>query len=108
MLNHRGTKPHEWLTFPPAGSLSAPVLDVTQAMAAVIVAEWSAVDTASHYSLVITQQGGPGEPQELTVYGESIIVTDLSPNSTYCFSVSAKSPTTSGPESEPVCLQTGQ
>ncbi|XP_067460816.1 mucin-4-like [Thunnus thynnus] len=93
---------------PDNGGFSAPVLDVTQAMSTVIFVEWSQVDTASHYSLIIRPQGSSHEPQELTVFGESIILTDLSPSSTYCFSVSARNATTRGPESEPVCVQTGQ
>lgn len=85
------------------------MLDVTQMTPTFIVAEWSQVDAASYYSLVIRKQGSSSEPQELTVYGESIILTDeLSPSSTYCLSVSARNSATGGPESEPVCVQTGQ
>uniref|UniRef100_A0A3B4UWS1 Fibronectin type-III domain-containing protein n=1 Tax=Seriola dumerili TaxID=41447 RepID=A0A3B4UWS1_SERDU len=87
------------------GGLSAPMLDVTQAMSTVIFVEWSQVDAASHYSLVIKKQDRSSKPQELTVYGENIILTDMSPNSTYCFSVSASNAAASGPESEPVCVQ---
>ncbi|KAF6729014.1 hypothetical protein FQA47_011632 [Oryzias melastigma] len=47
---------------------------------------WSPVKKASHYSLLITKQGSSGS-QKLTVYGEIINVPDLSPNSTYCFSI---------------------
>ncbi|KAM7379233.1 hypothetical protein PAMP_004798 [Pampus punctatissimus] len=91
----------------PNGGLSAPMLDVTQMMSTVFI-HWSQVDTASHYILVIRPQGTSQESQELVVYGESIILTDLSPTSTYCFFVSARNVATSGPESEPVCVQTGQ
>ncbi|XP_044075214.1 uncharacterized protein LOC122886733 [Siniperca chuatsi] len=91
---------------PEIGVLSAPVLDVKQPTPTVVFVEWSRVDAASHYSLVIRKQGSSSEPQELSVYGESIFLTDLSPDSTYCFSVSAR--TASGPQSEPVCVQTGQ
>lgn len=79
-------------------------------MSSVIFLEWSQVDAASHYSLVIRKQvtsESRSEPQELTVYGESVILDDLSPNSTYCLSVSARTSATIGPESEPVCVQTG-
>nr|XP_046264816.1 mucin-4-like [Scatophagus argus] len=91
---------------PDNGGLSAPELDVTQAMSTVIFAEWSQVEAASHYSLVIRKQGSSIETQELMVYGESIILTELSPNSTYCLSVLARNSASSGPESEPVCVQT--
>ncbi|XP_018532382.1 mucin-4 isoform X2 [Lates calcarifer] len=90
------------------GGLSAPVLDVKGMMSTAVFVEWSQVDDASYYSLIITKQDGSSEPQEEMVYGESIIVPDLSPDSTYCFSVSASISATSGPESEPVCVQTGQ
>ncbi|XP_029309572.1 fibronectin type III domain-containing protein 7-like isoform X2 [Cottoperca gobio] len=92
----------------PNGGLQAPVLDVKQAMPTVISLEWSQIDAASHYSLFIRKQDSSSESQEITVYGESIILTDLSPNSTYCFSVSAEYVATRGPESEPVCVQTEQ
>ncbi|XP_047445276.1 mucin-4-like [Mugil cephalus] len=89
--------------------LSAPVLDVTQAMSTVIFIEWSQAEAASHYSLLVKKQGSTGERQELTVYGESIILTDLSPDSNYCFTVTAiYAQADSGAESEPVCVQTGQ
>lgn len=42
------------------------------------------------------------EPQKLTVIGSKTFVMDLSPNSTYCLSVS----TGEEPESEPVYVQT--
>lgn len=80
-------------------------------MSSVIFLEWSQVDAASHYSLVIRKQVTPegrSEPQELTVYGESVILDDLSPNSTYCLSVTARTSAARGPESEPVCVQIGQ
>ncbi|XP_071348392.1 LOW QUALITY PROTEIN: pneumococcal serine-rich repeat protein-like [Trachinotus anak] len=89
------------------GGLSAPVLDVTQAMSTVIFVEWSQVEATSYYTLLIKKQDRSSNPQELTVYGENIILTDLSPNSNYCFSVSASNSAASGPESEPVCVQTG-
>lgn len=94
--------------FSPTGGLSAPVLDVTQGMSTVIFVEWSQVDAASHYSLLIRRQDSSSELQEMIVYGESIIVTELSPNSTYCFSVVARNSASSGPESEAVCVQTGE
>ena len=84
------------------------MLHLTQAMSTVIFVEWSQVDAASHYSVVIRLQGSSNKSQELTVYGESVILTDLSPSSTYCFSVLARNAATSGPESEPLCVQTGE
>lgn len=86
----------------------APMLEVTQGMGTMTLAEWSQVDAASHYSLIIKQQGSSSTPQELIVYGERMIFTDLSPNTIYCLTVSAMNLDTSGPESEPVCVQTGQ
>lgn len=91
----------------PTEGLSAPVLRVTSTSATVIFIEWSQVDAASHYTLVIRKQGS-SRKRELTVEAESIILNDLSPNCTYCFSVSARNSHTSGPESEPVCAQTEQ
>ncbi|XP_056277189.1 fibronectin-like [Pseudoliparis swirei] len=89
------------------GGLSAPVLNVTQAMPTVIFIEWSPIAAASHYSLVIKEQSSSREPQTITVQGESIILTDLRLHAAYCFSVSAEAEAASGPESEPVCVQTG-
>lgn len=77
-------------------------------MSTVIFIEWSQMEAASHYSLLVKKQGSTGENQELTVYGESMILTDLSPDSTYCFTVTAVYTGDSGAESEPVCVQTGQ
>lgn len=97
--------------FSPTEGLSTPELSVTQATSTVIFLEWSQVDAASHYSLVIRKQDNSeagSEPQELTVYGENVILDDLSPKSTYCLSVSARNSATSGPESEPVCVQTAE
>ncbi|XP_054624499.1 uncharacterized protein LOC129177418 [Dunckerocampus dactyliophorus] len=87
--------------------LPAPVVQAKVANSTVIAAEWSQVDSAIDYKLMITQQGIAEGPQELTVIGESIILVDLSLNSTYCLTVSARNNTNVGPESEPVCLQTG-
>uniref|UniRef100_A0A8D3EA47 Fibronectin type-III domain-containing protein n=2 Tax=Scophthalmus maximus TaxID=52904 RepID=A0A8D3EA47_SCOMX len=89
------------------GDLPAPVLDVTQATSAFIFVQWTQVEAASHYSLVIRKQDTSSTSEEFTVYGEATILTDLSPSSTYCFTVSASNSATSGPESEPVCVQTG-
>ncbi|KAM3604918.1 uncharacterized protein V6R79_017981 [Siganus canaliculatus] len=88
-----------------SAGLSAPVLDVTQPTQTVVFAEWSQVDGASHYSLIITKQGSVSE--DLTVYGNSIIVDDLIQDSAYCLYVQAWSSDSSGPQSEPVCVQTG-
>ncbi|XP_033993889.1 receptor-type tyrosine-protein phosphatase beta-like isoform X2 [Trematomus bernacchii] len=90
------------------GGLPAPVLHVKQALPTVIFLEWSPVEAASQYSLLIRKQDSSRESEEITVQGESIILTDLIPNSAYCFSVSAEYTATSGPQSEPVCVQTAQ
>lgn len=101
--------------FPAAGGLPAPRLNVTFAISTVIFLKWSPVEGATHYSLVVRKQGSPGpegQTQELMVYGEEVILSDLSPNSTYCLSLSAiysELPLlTSGPESETACVKTGQ
>lgn len=73
-----------------------------------VLVEWTPVEAASRYSLVLKQQGGAGSSQELTVYGERMILTDLTPGSTYCVSVTAWDHNSSGPQSEPVCVQTGR
>ncbi|KAM4552488.1 fibronectin-like isoform 2-T2 [Odontesthes bonariensis] len=86
----------------------APLLDVKQATPTVIFLEWSPMEDATYYNLLIRKQGSLSDTQELMVYGESMIVTDLSPNSTYCLTVLAFYTAASGPESEPVCVQTGQ
>ncbi|TNN67818.1 Fibronectin type III domain-containing protein 7 [Liparis tanakae] len=91
----------------PQGGLSAPVLNVTQATPTVVFIEWSPIAAASHYSLEIREQRGSAEPQSITVQGESVILTELRPHAAYCFSVSAEAEAASGPESEPVCVQTG-
>lgn len=75
------------------------------------MAEWPQEDVANDtaYKLVISQQRANSEPpQELIVLGQSYILTDLSPNSTYCLTVSAWSETNVGPASDAVCLETGQ
>ncbi len=95
-------------SFSPTGDLTVPVLNVTNATPTVFLIEWSEVEAASHYYLFIRKQGDTSESQEMMVYSDNIILTDLSPNSTYCFSVAARNSASSGPESEPVCVQTGQ
>ncbi|KAM9719839.1 uncharacterized protein fndc7rs1 [Menidia menidia] len=92
---------------PADGSLSAPLLHVKQAAPTVVFLQWSPVEDAAYYSLLIRRQGSFNDTQEMTVYGESIILTDLSPTSTYCLSVLAFYTAARGPESEPVCVQTG-
>ncbi|XP_065810044.1 receptor-type tyrosine-protein phosphatase beta-like [Labrus bergylta] len=90
------------------GGLSAPLMEVKQVTSTAYFIEWSEVQAASYYSLLIRKQGSSSGPQELTVYGERIFVDDLSPNSAYCFTLSAQNSATSGPESEPACVHTGQ
>ncbi|KAA8587295.1 hypothetical protein FQN60_016157, partial [Etheostoma spectabile] len=90
------------------GGLSAPVLDVKPATSTGIFVGWSQIETATHYSLMIRKQGSSSEPEEMRVYGESIVLTDLSPDSIYCVWVSARNSATSGPQSEPVCVHLGE
>ncbi|XP_051809642.1 fibronectin type III domain-containing protein 7-like [Acanthochromis polyacanthus] len=87
--------------------MDAPLLDVTQPSATVVSIEWSEVEAASYYSLLIYKQDNSNTQEQYTVYGESIILTDLSTNTAYCFSVLAVFSVASGPESERVCVQTG-
>ncbi|XP_034469740.1 fibronectin type III domain-containing protein 7-like [Hippoglossus hippoglossus] len=89
------------------GDLSAPVLHITQIASTVVLVKWETEDDTSQHSLVRRKQDSSSPPEELTVYGGMILVTELSPNSNYCFTVSASGSVTSGPESEPVCVQTG-
>ncbi|XP_017277744.1 serine-rich adhesin for platelets-like [Kryptolebias marmoratus] len=84
----------------------APLLTVKQPIATVIVLQWSAVEGASFYNVLVTNQDSPDENQDLNVYGESVILTDLSSSSTYCFSVFVTYAAGDGPESEPVCTRT--
>ncbi|XP_014840249.1 PREDICTED: uncharacterized protein LOC106916456 [Poecilia mexicana] len=93
---------------PENGNIPAPVLDVKQPSPSILFLQWSPVEGASFYNLLIRNQGGSDDDQELTVYGESIIVSELSPDSAYCLSVMAVIADVSGPESEPVCVQIGQ
>ncbi|XP_023191873.1 uncharacterized protein LOC111608990 [Xiphophorus maculatus] len=93
---------------PENGNIPAPLLDVKQPSPSILFLQWSPVEGASFYNLLIRNQGSSADDQELTVYGESIIVSELSPDSAYCLSVLAVIADVSGPESEPVCVQTGQ
>lgn len=93
-----------------AGSLQTPALEVTQAASTVAFLRWSQVKAASHYNLVIREQGHQPvdrEPRLLTVFGEEVIVDELKPNSIYCVTVSAQTSVASGAESHPVCILTG-
>ncbi|XP_032422074.1 uncharacterized protein LOC116722071 [Xiphophorus hellerii] len=93
---------------PENGNIPAPLLDVKQPSPSILFLQWSPVEGASFYNLLIRNQGSSADDQELTVYGESIIVSELSPDSAYCLSVLAVIADVSGPESEPVCVQIGQ
>ncbi|XP_015242186.1 PREDICTED: uncharacterized protein LOC107092315 [Cyprinodon variegatus] len=90
------------------GNISSLLLEVTQTSPATISLRWSPVEDASFYNLLIWKPGSSKDNQQLTVFEESITLSDLSPNSAYCFSVLAVTAEKSGPESEPVCLQTDQ
>lgn len=89
-------------------SPSAPLLVVTQVTSTTIILQWPPVKGASFYNVLIRRQDSSEQNQELNVYGESTVLTDLSPDSTYCFSVFAVYTDKSGPESESVCAQTYQ
>lgn len=82
------------------------MLDVTHTTSTVISITWSKVEGASYYSLLVIKQSRSHEHQQLTVYGESIMLTDMRPNATYCISVLAIYADASGPESEPICVRT--
>ncbi|XP_049603206.1 pneumococcal serine-rich repeat protein [Syngnathus scovelli] len=90
--------------------LSAPVLNVTLLTSVMVMAEWPQEDASNDaaYRLMIKPQAQSESPQELTVLGSRYILTGLSPNSTYCLTVAARRETDVGPESDPVCLETGQ
>ncbi|KAM6948324.1 uncharacterized protein fndc7rs1 [Aplochiton taeniatus] len=89
------------------GGSSAPVVRVTVETPTVLLVEWSPVAGASQYSLMVGPQGNSLRAQILTVIGESTIITDLVPDSSYCLLVSAKTPAGHGPYSEPACVQMG-
>uniref|UniRef100_A0A674DRB0 Uncharacterized LOC115157442 n=1 Tax=Salmo trutta TaxID=8032 RepID=A0A674DRB0_SALTR len=90
--------------------LSMPEVRVTVETLNVLLVEWSPVKGAAYYTLVVREQSSrprhASRSQILTVYGESSIVTDLNPSSTYCLSVSAQTEASRGPYSEPVCVET--
>ncbi|XP_077412087.1 fibronectin type III domain-containing protein 7-like [Vanacampus margaritifer] len=97
-----------------SGGHSAPILHILQPTDLTAVVEWpqdaaaAAADDVA-YKLVITQLRCDSELAEvLTVIGQSYILTDLSPSSTYCLTVSTMNETVIGPESECVCFNTGQ
>ncbi|XP_030016445.1 uncharacterized protein LOC115437357 [Sphaeramia orbicularis] len=88
--------------------LSAPILKVTP-YGTVLFLEWSKVNGASFYNLVVKKQDSISEPEVLTVNGEQMILNeeDLQLNINYCITVSASASETSdpGPESSPVCAK---
>lgn len=91
--------------FIPTEAYSTLTVNVTRVTSTFIYLEWFPADEDATYTVIIRKQGGPmadTEPQKLTVIGSKTFVMDLSPNSTYCLSVS----TGEEPESEPVYVQT--
>ncbi|KAL0966455.1 hypothetical protein UPYG_G00295500 [Umbra pygmaea] len=91
--------------------LAMPEVQVTLEMPTNLLVEWSPVEGAAYYSLMIKEQRArprhASQPQIRTVYGNSIIVRDLKPSTTYCLSMSAQTDASQGPFSEPVCVETG-
>ncbi|XP_062337096.1 fibronectin type III domain-containing protein 7-like [Osmerus eperlanus] len=88
-----------------AGGRLVPTVRVSVETSTTLLVDWSSVPGAETYTLVVREQGVSGRPQVLTVYGESSILTDLRPASTYCVSVSAWGPAAPGPYSQPVCVE---
>ncbi|CAL8324046.1 unnamed protein product [Arctogadus glacialis] len=84
-------------------ALSVPIVSVIVEGSTVLVVKWSPVRGVDFYSLVISQQNNT---QTLRVDGEKTMLTDLSPDSTYCLSVRAESSSTVGSYSKPQCVQT--
>ncbi|CAL8367710.1 unnamed protein product, partial [Boreogadus saida] len=84
-------------------ALSVPIVSVIVEGSTVLVVKWSPVRGVDFYSLVISQQNNT---QTLRVDGEKTMLTDLSPDSTYCVSVRAESSSTVGSYSKPQCVQT--
>ncbi|XP_030219750.1 uncharacterized protein LOC115548942 isoform X4 [Gadus morhua] len=84
-------------------ALSVPIVSVIVEGSTVLVVKWPPVRGVDFYSLVISQQNNT---QTLRVDGEKTMLTDLSPDSTYCLSVRAESSSTVGSYSKPQCVQT--
>ena len=87
----------------PTAALSVPIVSVIVEGSTVLVVKWPPVRGVDFYSLVISQQNNT---QTLRVDGEKTMLTDLSPDSTYCLSVRAESSSTVGSYSKPQCVQT--
>ncbi|XP_037642392.1 tenascin-N-like [Sebastes umbrosus] len=64
---------------------NSPMLNVTQVEKVVFI-EWRQRDPDSSFSLLIKKQDGSSD--EMTVIGECTFLTDLSPNTYYCFTAS--------------------
>ncbi|XP_072525550.1 uncharacterized protein [Salminus brasiliensis] len=87
--------------------LSSPQAQFTMVTADSLWLEWTRVEGAEFYSLLIREQSSSAEPVYMTVYGEASIISDLKPATTYCVSLSATTPSSSrGPYSESVCVRT--
>uniref|UniRef100_A0A8C5HBY8 Uncharacterized LOC114458429 n=2 Tax=Gouania willdenowi TaxID=441366 RepID=A0A8C5HBY8_GOUWI len=89
--------------------INAPEVTLSAVTDTLVSIEWSPVAGSSSYSASMKKQDGGGDvsgDQELTVFGESVFFTDLSPASYYCFSVHAVYSEDIGPESEPLCVRT--
>ncbi|XP_077580840.1 uncharacterized protein LOC144201888 [Stigmatopora nigra] len=91
------------------GDPSAPSLNITLVAPRTIMANWTQVGNYTNYKLLIRQLQDKSEStQELTVLGESIILTDLSNDCFICITVAGKNDADVGLESDPVCLETEQ
>ncbi|KAL7851296.1 hypothetical protein AOLI_G00216520 [Acnodon oligacanthus] len=94
------------LTQTEMGELTSPQASFTMVTADAVWLEWTHVEGAEFYSLLIREQSSSSKPVVMTVYGEASIIPELKPATTYCVSLSARNSYSSGPYSEPACVQT--
>ncbi|XP_036412774.1 mucin-5AC-like [Colossoma macropomum] len=94
------------LTQTEIGELTSPQASFTMVTADAVWLEWTHVEGAEFYSLLIREQSSSSKPVVMTVYGETSIIPELKPATMYCISLSARNSYSSGPYSEPACVQT--
>uniref|UniRef100_A0A3B4CMI2 Fibronectin type-III domain-containing protein n=1 Tax=Pygocentrus nattereri TaxID=42514 RepID=A0A3B4CMI2_PYGNA len=94
------------LTQTEMGELTSPQASFTMVTADAVWLEWTHVEGADFYSLLIREQSRSSKPVVMTVYGEASIIPELKPATMYCVSLSARNSYSSAPYSEPACVET--